>query len=925
MTKIGNYDAFALKLDSSGATTWAKNFGGSGANTWCYGIAVDGSGNVYLVGNFIGNLTTPALTKIGLQDAFALKLDSSGATTWAKNFGGSGANTYANGISVDGSGNVNLGGRFTFANLTTPPLTKIGDVDALALKLDSSGTTSWAKNFASTTSRNTNGYATATDASGNTYLAGGFNSTTLTLGSVTLTRIGTQDAFVAKLDASGTVLWARNFGGNGANTYGRGIAFDSSGNVYLSGNFTNSSLTTPDLTKIGNVDAFALKLTSVGTITWAKNFGGSGAIAYSQGIAVDSSGNVYLGGYIQSADLTTPALTKIGVDDAFALKLDSSGAVTWARNFGGSGAYAYFNGIAVDGSGNIYLGGHFRSANLTIPALTKIGTFDAFTLKLDSTGATTWARNFGGSGASAYGKGIAVDASGNVYLGGDFYTANLTTPALTLIGAYDAFALKLDSNGATTWARSFGGSGANTYGNAIAVDGSANVYLGGYFRDANLTTPALTKIGSYDAFALKLSSAGDTTWAGNFGGSGANAQGQGIAVDGSGNVHLVGNFYNASLTTPVLTKTGNIDTFVIVSRTYTAPTVTTGSTSSLTTTSATLNGTVNDNGSDTTITFNFGLDTGYGSSVSAGTVAAGSGVTPVSAAISGLTCNTTYHFRVNASNAAGSVSGNDATFTTSACLAQSITFGTAPTIVVGGTGTVSATGGGSGNPVTFSPQTPAVCTTSGTNGTTVTGVTTGTCTIAANQAGNASYTAAQQVTQSFTVTPNTATLTVSLFGNGRGSVNSDPAGIACTSGSLTGCSTTFTNGTQVTLIATPDWKSSFSGWGVPCSGSGSCLITMNGASGVSATFALVPRVRIPGPTPVDFASLQDAYDNSSASDTLATNVYTFNEDLHLNRNVAVTLTGGMSDDFSDIVGYTTLLGSLTIEQGMVSISNLIIE
>ena len=412
-------------------------------------------------------------------------------------------------------------------------------------------------------SANTRGAATATDTSGNVYLTGFFQGATCTFGGVTLTRIGTQDAFVVKLDASGTIVWAKNFGGSGASMFGKGIAVDGDGNVYLGGYFTNASLTTPALTKIGSPDAFALKLDATGATTWAKNFGGTTAATYGWGIAVDGSGNVYLGGSFAYGNLTNPVVAKRGGQDAFAIKLDSTGTTTWVKNFGGASAYASGQGIAVDSSGNVYLGGYFYNASLTTPPLTKFGGNDAFALKLDATGTTTWAGNYGGTGADAIGQCIAVDGDGNVYLGGYFYTASLTTPAVTKIGSQDAFALKLGSTGTTTWAKNFGGSGASAYNQGIAVDGSGNVHLGGYFTGNSLTTPAVTRIGAEDAFAFKLDATGVTTWTNHFGGYLAYASGQGIAVDGSGNVYLGGYFTTASLTTPAVTKIGTNDALAL--------------------------------------------------------------------------------------------------------------------------------------------------------------------------------------------------------------------------------------------------------------------------------------------------------------------------------------------------------------------------
>jgi|GEM_PF-1006284 len=819
VTKIGDSDAFAFKLDTTGAVTWAKNFGGSGASATGRSIAVDGSGNVYLGGDFSNaSLTTPSVTKIGDTDAFAFKLSSTGAVTWAKNFGGSGAGAICMSIAVDGSGNVYVGGGFFWNNLTSPSLTRIGSQDAFAFKLSPTSTIIWAKNFGGLIpGGNSRVSATAADASGNTYLAGSFSGATLTLGNITLSRIGSQDTFVAKQDSSGTVLWAKNFGGSSATVYGIGIAVDGSGNVYLGGQFTGADLTTPALAKIGTQDVFAFKLNSSGTTVWTRNYGGYGAVVTGVSIAVDGSGSVYLGGDFQGANLTSPPLTKVGTVDVFAFKLDSGGATTWAKNFGGIGAYAYGRGIAVDGYGNVYLGGYFSNANLTTPALTKIGGTDSFAFKLDSGGATTWAKNFGGIGAYAYGRGITVDGSGNVYLVGYSLPFNLTTPALTAIGGQDAFVFKLDSTGATTWARNFGGSGASTYGIGIAVDGLGNVYVEGHFQAANLTTPPLTKIGTYDTFALKLSSSGATVWAKNYGGTGASTYGLGIAVDGSGNIHLGGYFGGANLATPPLTRIGNPDAFIIYNQLSTLV---------------------------------FAADPhGSLSGATPQTVDYGGSASAVSA-----TPSTGYHF-------------------------------------------VNWTGSGGFATTTANPLT-------------VTGVT-----------------SSMAITANFAI--DQYLLTVSLFGSGGGSVNSalpEPAGlISCASDSTSGCSNSFDYGTPVTLAATPDWKSTFTGWGVPCSGSGNCTVTMNGASGVSATFDTVPRVRIGGTTPVDYASLQDAYDHAGADETLKTKVFSFGENLLLTRDIAFTLDGGYSDDFASITGYTTILGTLTIEKGTATVSNLILE
>ncbi len=374
--------------------------------------------------------------------------------------------------------------------------------------------------------------------------------------------------------------WAQSFGTSGQTTSTPVTAIDASGNIYLAGSFTGSTLTlgTTTLTRIGTADVFVAKLTSNGRVLWAKNFGGAGATAVSNRVAVDATGspNVYVSGSFTTASLTTPTLTKIGERDLFAVKLDSAGTITWAKSFGGTGASAAAAGIAVDTASpaNVYLGGVLSGAHLTTPSITKIGDADALAIKLDASGATAWAKNFGGSGSYAFANDIAVDRStpAQVYVVGGFHyfvsgrtSAALSTPVLTRIGEIDGFALKLDSSGSIVWARNYGGTGTHTSLSSVTVDRETapNIYAAGYFHTGNLTTPSLLRLGTSDGLLLKLDSNGLTSWSKSIGGSGASTSMASVAVDTASpaSIYVGGAFGSGTLNVPPLTRIGTNDGF----------------------------------------------------------------------------------------------------------------------------------------------------------------------------------------------------------------------------------------------------------------------------------------------------------------------------------------------------------------------------
>jgi len=405
------------------------------------------------------------------------------------------------------------------------------------------------------------GYGIALDAAGNCYLTGYFRDSA-SFGPYTLTSSGSDDIVAAKLDPNGNWLWAVRAGGTSEDR-GYGIAVDASGNCYLAGYFYGSASFGPyTLTSSGSYDIFAAKLDTSGNWLWAVRAGGT-LHDYGFGIAVDATGNSYLTGWFQgNASFGSYPLTSSGWNDIFAAKLDSNGNCLWAVRAGGT-SWDFGYGIAVDVAGNCYLTGIFDgTASFGPYTLTSSGQRDIFTAKLDTSGNWLWAFRAGGT-FDDYGRGIAVDASGNAYLTRYFYWIASFGPYTLMSSGYnDIFAAKLDPNGNFLWAVRAGGTSLDS-GFDIAVDAVGNCYLTGIFRgNAGFGPYTLTSSGDYDIFVAKLDTYGNWLWAVRAGGA-YEDHGIGIAMDSAGNCYLAGYFYGSASFGPyTLTSSGGTDIFV---------------------------------------------------------------------------------------------------------------------------------------------------------------------------------------------------------------------------------------------------------------------------------------------------------------------------------------------------------------------------
>jgi sugar lactone lactonase YvrE len=392
-----------------------------------------------------------------------------------------------------------------------------------------------------------------------------------------------KNTMTAKLDENEPV-WGARIGGTGQE-YGRGIAVDSDGNVYVTGYCRSSTLTlysenestTKTLANSGDHDVFIAKYSTDGNVLWAARIGGT-IYEYGYGIAVDSDGNVYVVGvyysnpiYLYDKDgVARKSLANSGNSDVYIAKYSTDGNVTWATRIGGT-SYNSGYSIAVDSDGNVYVTGYYRSNPVylynengtTGTTLATSGSNDAYIAKYSTVGNLTWATKIGGT-TSDIGYGIAVDSDGNVYVTGHYQSSTLTlydkdgtTSGITLAnsGSHDVFIAKYSTVGNAIWAARIGGTSSDI-ASGIAVDSDGNVYVMGsydsstltlYDKDGTTSGTTLANSGRRDIYIAKYSTDGNVLWAARIGGS-DNEYVNGIAVDSGGNVYVTGYYRSSPLT-----------------------------------------------------------------------------------------------------------------------------------------------------------------------------------------------------------------------------------------------------------------------------------------------------------------------------------------------------------------------------------------
>lgn len=415
--------------------------------------------------------------------------------------------------------------------------------------------------------------STTIDTYGNLYVAGNFASPFIVFGNDTLLNNGTYDIFIAKYDASGNLIWAKDAGGSNGDIV-EGIATDLLGNVYITGSSYNFEIGTATLSNSGWVDMFIVKLDALGNLVWLDGAGGN-SFDSGKSITTDTYGNIYVTGNYSSPSITFGSftLTNSGGNDIFIVKYDTSGSVIWARSEGNIGS-EIVNSITSDFNNNIYITGNYSSPtiNFGTTSLSNAGIEDIYLVKYDNLGNVIWAKSEGSTGTENANY-IVTDNSGNIYITGYYGSAsisfgtNLLTNSDSLGNFPDIFILKFDSLGNEIWSNGFGSFG-NDVGNCITIDSSGNFYVLGDYTSLALSFGAVTLINedttgnSHDVFLLKYDATGNLLWVKGVGGS-YNDIGTTVSSDLYGNLFITGQFStNITFDSATLTNTGATDMFI---------------------------------------------------------------------------------------------------------------------------------------------------------------------------------------------------------------------------------------------------------------------------------------------------------------------------------------------------------------------------
>ncbi len=419
--------------------------------------------------------------------------------------GGGAKNDKTRAVTFDRDGNVFLAGETTddgtFGDLKRSGL---GGMDFFVAKVSKEGRFLWVRSLGG--SLVDRGYGVATDATGNAYVTGHFQSTDAKANGETLPNAGDYDIFVAKYDPAGTLLWLKTAGGKGYD-YGHGIVVDSKGDVVVTGAVAGEAKFGEVTVNAGGTSGrpiFCAKYDAAGTLKWVKTtsgkFSGSG-----HGLGVDAQDSIYIGGSGGGAGSIGSVPIEIAKGQAgVVLKLTSGGEGVLAATLPGAPS-AGFHEITVDNAGRTWCAGMFKGELNGGPVKTTGDKdSDGVLAHFNPEGKLVWSHVIQGP-ATDYCLGVATDHTGRCFVTGEFSdTATFAGQILQTQGATDIFTAAFDEKGGLEWLVKSGGTkGDNAYTMAWHPSGRL-VFSGACVAPATFGGQTMTSPGGAEAYGAVL-------------------------------------------------------------------------------------------------------------------------------------------------------------------------------------------------------------------------------------------------------------------------------------------------------------------------------------------------------------------------------------------------------------------------------------
>jgi hypothetical protein len=426
---------------------WSKRFGDGNAQ-YVTDVAVDATGNIFVVGTFLGTLdfgVGGALTTADDYDAFLAKLDADGNPLWSIRFGGTGPDRIES-VSLTAEGDPVVGGSHSGAfSIGATNVNHNGGLDGFLMRFSGTdGSLVWSRRFGDTQNQRCASVSVATD-SGDVYCFGDFSGM-IDFGPQTITSAGLEDLFAARYNVDGSFFAAVRSGDAQAQT-ARSIVVNGSGVVYGAARF-DGKLDWGSLTSAGQGDVFLGKFQSAGLVAWALRMGDSNTQQPNGLTLVNGAGIALVGEFEGATDFGGKAVSSKGGFDAFIARVDSAGSVSWIRTVGDDSMATpddqYASDVVAGDDGSLFVTGYVAgTVNFGNNIVTGPGDTDFFVMRIDPMGQTVWSLR-AGSTNSQFGRAIAASGTSDFVVAGDFRnTLDLGNGSLMSAGSNDIFIAKM--------------------------------------------------------------------------------------------------------------------------------------------------------------------------------------------------------------------------------------------------------------------------------------------------------------------------------------------------------------------------------------------------------------------------------------------------------------------------------------------------